>query len=71
VIADIAGAGAPDDVLGPADEERLWRAGQGLRRRLAGDLGTAQPPRVTGDEPLRTGPPARRITAVPEDGAGG
>jgi hypothetical protein len=71
VIAEVAGAGAPGDVLGPADEERLWRAGQGLRRRLAADLGTAQAPRVVGVAPQRTGPPARRIGPVPADGDGG
>jgi hypothetical protein len=68
VIAEIAGAGAPDDVLTGDDEERLWRAGQALRRRLAADLGTAQAPRVTAAEPARSGPAGTRITTEPDAG---
>jgi hypothetical protein len=70
VIAEIGTAGAPDDVLTAADEERLWRAGQALRRTLAADLGTARAPQVPGSEPLRTSPARSRIGRVDAPGPG-
>jgi hypothetical protein len=60
-MAVVFNEGSPQDLLTEAEEERLWRAGQALRRQLAADLGTAEAPRLKGRAPLRTEAPRVRI----------
>jgi hypothetical protein len=51
VMATVAGEGPEEDQLSDEDTERLWRAGQALRRRLAADIGAAEDPRLSGRLP--------------------
>jgi hypothetical protein len=53
--------GPQDATLTDPEVERLWRAGQALRRVLAADVGTAEVPRLPGREPSKTPPPAVRF----------
>jgi len=54
VMATIAGEGSEKDQLSDEDTERLWRAGQALRRRLAADIGAAEDPRLSGRLPAQS-----------------
>jgi hypothetical protein len=49
------------------DEEvsRLWRAGQGLRRQLSADIGSADDPHLPGRPPDATPPARHRIRLAP------
>jgi hypothetical protein len=51
VMATVAGEGSEEDQLSDEDTERIWRAGQALRRRLAADIGAAEDPRLAGRLP--------------------
>jgi hypothetical protein len=60
VIADVS-AGPPDATLTDSEIERLWRAGQALRRTLAADVGAAEVPRLPGRPPVISPPPTIRF----------
>jgi hypothetical protein len=60
VIAAIS-AGPPDATLTDSEIERLWRAGQALRRTLAADVGAAEVPRLPGRPPTISPPPTIRF----------
>src|SRR5262249_4990871 len=60
VIAAVS-AGPPDATLTDAEIERLWRAGQALRRTLAADVGAAEVPRLPGRPPTISPPPTKRF----------
>jgi hypothetical protein len=60
VIAAVSD-GPPDATLTDSEIERLWRAGQALRRTLAADVGAAEVPRLPGREPLKSSSPAIRF----------
>jgi hypothetical protein len=62
VIAMTANAGSPEEKLSEDEQERLWRAGQALRRQLAADIGAANAPRLRGSRPVISPPAAVRIT---------
>jgi hypothetical protein len=49
------------DRLSDEEVERLWRAGQVLRRRLAADIGAAEDPRLAGRQPVLSPPPTVRF----------
>jgi hypothetical protein len=51
VMAEVADEGSGEDQLSDTDIERLWRAGQALRRRLTADIGAAEDPRLVGRLP--------------------
>jgi hypothetical protein len=53
VIAAVSD-GPPDATLADSEIERLWRAGQALRRTLAADVGAAEIPRLPGREPVKS-----------------
>ena len=53
--------GPQDATLTDPEIDRLWRAGQALRRTLAADVGAAEVPRLPGREPLKTPSPAARF----------
>jgi hypothetical protein len=55
-MAAVASEGSSDR-LSDEEVERLWRAGQALRRRLAADIGAAEDPRLAGRQPVPS-PPA-------------
>ena len=59
-IASVHSTTGPDQI---SDEEgdRLWRAGQALRRQLSADLGSSDTPRMRGTQPYVTPPPKTRI----------
>jgi len=57
VIAVTANAGKPEDPISDEETQRLWRAGQALRRQLTADIGAANAPRLPGRLPV-TSPPA-------------
>jgi hypothetical protein len=61
VMATVAGEGSEEGRLSDEDIERLWRAGQALRRRLAADIGAAEDPRLTGRLPAMSPAPAVRM----------
>ena len=61
VIAVTAIAGDHDDPVSEAELERLWRAGQALRRQLAADVGSADSPRLPGSRPAVTPPAITRL----------
>lgn len=61
LMASISNSASPEEPLTVDEEERLWRAGQALRRQLAADLGTAARSAIRGDPPLRSGPAQNRI----------
>ncbi|HKQ00030.1 MAG TPA: hypothetical protein VJ735_06840 [Actinomycetes bacterium] len=61
VMATVAGEGGGQDQLPDEDIERLWRAGQALRRKLAADIGAAEDPRLAGRLPAMSPPPAVRM----------
>lgn len=50
-----------DSLLSEEEVQRLWRAGQALRRQLAADVGAAENPRVTGRQPWQSPPPGARF----------
>jgi hypothetical protein len=60
-ISKISTEGSADAELSEKEIERLWRAGQALRRTLAADIGAAQPPRLPGQKPWQTPPPTARF----------
>jgi hypothetical protein len=60
VIAAVSD-GPQDAALTDPEIDRLWRAGQALRRTLAADVGAAEVPRLPGQEPLKTPSPANRF----------
>jgi hypothetical protein len=67
VIAAVSD-GPQETTLTDPEIDRLWRAGQALRRTLAADVGAAEIPRLPGREPLKTpSPPIRfRFQGSPE-----
>jgi hypothetical protein len=60
VIAAVSD-GPPDATLTDSEIERLWRAGQALRRTLAADVGAAEIPRLPGQEPMKSPSPTIRF----------
>jgi hypothetical protein len=60
-MATVANEGAEEDQLSDEETQRLWRAGQALRRRLAADIGAAEDPRLTGRLPAVSPPATVRI----------
>jgi hypothetical protein len=60
VIAAVSD-GPPDATLTDSEIERLWRAGQALRRILAADVGAAEVPRLPGQEPMKSPAPTIRF----------
>jgi hypothetical protein len=65
VIAVTANAGRPEDRLSDEDTQRLWRAGQALRRQLSADIGAANAPRLSGRLPVVSPPPIARFVDPP------
>ena len=61
VVASVSAEGRPDEAITDDDVSRLWKAGQGLRRQLASDLGAAELPRVHGRKPAVSPPPKARF----------
>jgi len=61
VMATVAGEGPGEDQLSNEDTERLWRAGQALRRRLAADIGAAEDPQLAGRLPAVSPAPTVRM----------
>jgi len=61
VMAAVASEGSDEDQLSNEDTERLWRAGQALRRRLASDIGAAEDPRLAGRLPAMSPTPTVRM----------
>jgi hypothetical protein len=61
VMATVAGEGPGEDQLSDEDTQRLWRAGQALRRKLAADIGAAEDPRLAGRLPAVSPAPAVRM----------
>jgi len=61
VMATVAGEGPGEDQLPDEDIQRLWRAGQALRRRLASDIGAAEDPRLAGRLPAMSPAPTVRM----------
>jgi hypothetical protein len=61
VMATVAGEEAGEDQLSDGDVERLWRAGQALRRRLAADIGAAEDPQLVGRLPVASPAPSVRM----------
>jgi hypothetical protein len=57
VIAAVAAEGSAESRLSDEEIERLWRAGQALRRQLAADIGAAEAPRLARRQPV-VSPPA-------------
>lgn len=68
-IASVHSATGPDRI---SDEEveRLWRAGQALRRQLSADLGSSDVPRMKGTRPYATPAPTTRIRNLPNSDQG-
>jgi adenine-specific DNA methylase len=64
-IAATANAGKPADPLTDEDMQRLWRAGQTLRRQLAADIGTANAPHLPGRLPVVSPPATVRFADPP------
>jgi hypothetical protein len=65
VIAVTANAGKLDDPLSDEDMQRLWRAGQTLRRQLAADIGAANAPRLPSRQPVISPPATARFADPP------
>lgn len=63
VIAVTANAGKQEAKLSETELERLWRAGQALRRQLAADIGSANSPRLKGIQPAVTPPATTRLVS--------
>jgi hypothetical protein len=61
VIAVTANAGKQEETVSEVELERLWRAGQALRRQLAADIGSADSPRLQGSRPAITPPATTRL----------
>jgi hypothetical protein len=60
-MAAVSNEGPDGDALTSEEIERMWRAGQALRRVLAADIGAADRPRLPGPQPYQTPPPAQRF----------
>jgi hypothetical protein len=65
VIAVTANAGTPEDPISDEDMQRLWRAGQTLRRQLTADIGAANAPRLPGRQPVISPPATARFADPP------
>jgi hypothetical protein len=61
IMATVADEGSGEDQLSDEDIQRLWRAGQALRRRLAADIGAADDPRLVGRLPEISPAPTVRM----------
>jgi hypothetical protein len=61
VMATVANDNAEEYRLSDEEVQRLWRAGQALRRQLAADIGTAEDPRLAGRQPIMSPPPRVRF----------
>jgi hypothetical protein len=59
-IASVHSTTGPDQIS-DKEVERLWRAGQTLRRQLSADLGSSDTPHLKGTRPYATPMPITRI----------
>lgn len=53
-MAAVSNEGPDDDALTSEQINRMWRAGQALRRVLAADIGAAERPQLPGQQPYQT-----------------
>ncbi len=53
-MAAVSNEGLDGEALTSEEIERMWRAGQALRRVLAADIGAAERPRLPGPQPYQT-----------------
>jgi hypothetical protein len=61
VLATVRGEGSAEDQLSDEDTQRIWLAGQALRRILAADIGGAEDPQLAGRLPVMSPAPTVRM----------
>jgi hypothetical protein len=67
VMATIANHDSSGERLSEDEVQRLWRAGQALRRQLAADIGAAEDPQLRGRHPSVSPPPQTRFKTLVRD----
>jgi hypothetical protein len=67
VMATIANDDSSGERLSEDEVQRLWRAGQALRRQLTADIGAAEDPQLRGRHPSVSPPPRVRFKTAGRD----
>jgi hypothetical protein len=67
VMATMANDDSSGERLSEDEVQRLWRAGQALRRQLAADIGAAEDPQLRGRRPSISPPPQTRFKTLARD----
>ena len=67
VMATVRGEGSAEDQLSDEETQRIWRAGQALRRILTADIGGAEDPQLAGRLPVMSPAPTVRMKGREDD----